>query len=300
MKRTVLLLAAFLMPFVASAGAAPSTNPEKVDYQELRDDLQVTSLLGLNVQSDGRDIGAIEDVIFGKDGRIASVIIQREGDIESAAGEAAQAVEDTRASAERAWDDATGERDRPTREAAADASDRGDEGGEAANADQQDGMGLDPDRIGTTELGDAFVKVDWSSLSVDQQAEVAHLAGGGASMQTIQYDQTEALPNAGEVRASNLVGMEVNLSNEESFGEVEDVLIDTKSGKASAIVVDSMQFFDKERFALPVELDTVNAEEEELTVQYTKEQIEGMEEFQMEGDAVGASEDAASGADEEM
>lgn len=295
MKRTYLLLAAFVMPFVASAGAAPSTNAEKVDYQELRDDLQVTDLLGLNVQSDGKDMGAIEDVIFSKDGRIASVIIQREGDIESAAGEAEQAVEDTRASAEGAWEDATDERDRPTREAAADASDRGDEA-----ADQQDGMGLDPDRAGTMELGDAFVKVDWSSLSVDQQAEVANLAGGGASVQTIQYDQTEALPNAGEVRASNLVGMEVNLSNEESFGEVEDVLIDAKSGKASAIVVDSMQFFDKERFALPVNLDAINAEEEELTVQYTKEQIEEMEEFEMEDAASDANEDAASGMDEEM
>lgn len=290
MKRISLLLAA-LLPAVASAGAATSTTPEQIDPQELRDDLQVTDLLGLNVQSEGRDIGAIEDVIFDKDGRIASVIIQREGSVERMTGEAEQAAEDARASAEGAWEDVTDDRDRPTRETAAETGERG------AGEEAEGGMGLDPDRIGTTEMGDAFVKVDWTSLSVDSQAEVANLAGGEASLQTIQYDQTEPLPDSGEVRASNLVGMEVNLANEESFGEVEDVLIDAKTGKASAIVVDSMEFFDKERFALPASLDSMNAQEEVLTVQYTKEQVEQMEEFDMEGDA---ENDSAGDAAEEM
>ncbi|HEX7029619.1 MAG TPA: PRC-barrel domain-containing protein [Gammaproteobacteria bacterium] len=295
MKRTSLLLAA-LTPFVASAGAATSTNQESIDHQELRDDLQVTQLLGMNVQSNGQDIGAIEDVIFSKDGGIASVIIQREGDIDRVAGEAEQAVDDVQAGAEDAWDDVTDERDRPTREtvsAERDASAAGEDS-------QREGMGLDPDRIGTAEMGDAFVKADWASLSVDQQGEVVNLAGGDGSLQTVQYDQTEPLPSADEVRASELVGMEVNLSNEESFGEVEDVLIDARSGKASAIVVDSMEFFDKERFALPAQLDSMDPETEALTVQYTKEQIEQMEEFEMNDDAMDEADDAADSADEEM
>lgn len=301
MTRTPLLLAA-LLPLVASAGA-PSTSPGNIDQQELRDDLQVTNLLGMNVQSDGQDVGAIEDIIFDKDGRIASVIIQREGDVDRVAGEAEQALDDAQAGAEDAWQDVTDERDRPTRESVADTSERG----AAPDESDDSGMGLDPDRIGTAELGDAFAKVDWSSLSVDQQAEAVRIAGGDASLQTIEYDQTESLQasgeTSGEVRASKLVGMEVNLSDEESFGEVEDVLIDARTGKASAIVVDSMEFFDKERFALPVNLESMNAEQEELTVQFTKEQIDQMEEFEMGADEAAdarENEEGMQGVDEEM
>ena len=58
-----------------------------------------------------------------------------------------------------------------------------------------------------------------------------------------------------------------------------------------------MEFFDKERFALPASLDSMNAQEEVLTVQYTKEQVEQMEEFDMEGDA---ENDSAVDAAEEM
>ena len=77
--------------------------------------------------------------------------------------------------------------------------------------------------------------------------------------------------------------MEVNLTDEESFGEIEDVLIDLESGTASALVVDSMQFFDKERYALPVNLDNVNPEDEELTLEVTQQELEAMGEFDMEG-----------------
>src|SRR5690606_20823058 len=172
MKRTPLLLVA-LMPFVAGAGAAPGSTQE-VDVQELRDDLQATDLLGMNVESGGQEVGAIEDIVFDKDGSIASVIVQREGDLDRVAGEAEQAAEDARVAAEGALDDATDDRERPSRDTVAESSERGE-------ADADDGMGLDPDRIGTAEMGDAFAKVDWSSLSVDSQAGVVRVAGGGAS-----------------------------------------------------------------------------------------------------------------------
>lgn len=294
MKRTPLLLVA-LMPFVASAGAAPEST-QNVDVQELSDDLQATALLGMNVESGGQEIGAIEDIVFDKDGSIASVIVQREGGVEQLTGEAEQAADDARVAAEDAWDDATDDRDRPTRDTVADSSERGE--------DDADGMGLDPDRMGTAEMGDAFAKVDWSSLSVDSQNSVVRVAGGGASLQNVAYDQTEPLGSTGEVRASHLIGMEVNLSDEESFGEVEDVMIDPATGKASAIVVDSMEFFDKERFALPVDLANVDTQEETLTVQYTKQQMEQMEEYEMPDDSGVMDnlmdDDGDTGVDEEM
>jgi sporulation protein YlmC with PRC-barrel domain len=275
MKRTPLLIAA-LMPLVATAGASTGT---QLDHAELQNDLQVTKLLGANVQSStGEEIGAVEDVLLDSDGNVKSVIVQREGDIEGMADSARDTAEETMASAERNWEDVTSEEE----DAATDVDDSAvSDTGAADAADERDGMGLDPDRAGTAEIGDEFATVDWSSVSWDEESGVVQLSGDSASLQAVQYDQTAASP-PDEIRASELVGMEVNLADEESFGEVEDVLIDMEQGRASAIVVDSMEFFDKERYALPVDLNAINTEDEELTLQYTQQQIEDMEEFDMD------------------
>lgn len=281
MKRTPLLIAA-LMPFVATAGASTAT---QLDHQELQNDLQVTKLLGADVQSStGEEIGSVEDVVLDTDGNVKSVIVQREGDVEGALSGARDTAEETMASAEGAWEDATSDEDTGMDEEAAEVESEtvADTGAaDDSAAQERDGMGFDPDRAGSTEMGDVFASVDWSSVSWDEESGVVQLSGDAASLQAVQYEQSAA-SQPDEIRASELVGMEVNLADEESFGEVEDVLIDMEQGKASAIVVDSMEFFDKERYALPVELDAINAEEEEITLQYTQQQLEEMEEFNMD------------------
>lgn len=278
MKRTPLLIAA-LMPFVATAGASTGT---QLDHQELQNDLQVTKLLGADVQSSaGEEIGSIEDVVLDKDGNVKSVIVQREGDAEGVLSDARDTAEETMASAEGAWEDATSDEAADTDEEAAADVDSETVAADDSAADERDGVDFDPDRAGSTEMGDNFASVDWSSISWDDESGAVQLSGDAASLQTVQYDQSEPAQQD-EIRASALVGMEVNLADEESFGEVEDVLIDLEQGKASAIVVDSMEFFDKERYALPVELDAINMEEEELTLQYTQQQLEEMEEFDMD------------------
>lgn len=296
MKRSFLFFAVAL-PFTAFATA--ETGNQKLNYEELRDDVQATDLLGAEVRSEqDQEVGSVEDVILDRDGKIVSVIVQLEGDIEgsleqagesteNAAQETGAAVEgawdETRRTAERTWDDATSDRDRGNDDNLADTDVDGEVDYAAGEAESgPDGMGLDPDRAGSTEMGDDFVKVDWSRISFDRESETVRLSGSTADMEAVAYDQTAPSESQDEIRASNLVGMEVNLSDEESFGEVEDVLIDMQNGEASAIVVDSMEFFDKERYALPVDLSSINLEEEEITLQFTEQQIDDMEEFELD------------------
>lgn len=255
MKRTPLLFAAFI-PFAAAAAGQDSGG--QFDYSELRDDLQVTSLLGTNVQAnDGSDIGSISDVIIDANGG-ASVIIQREGEFaldDVNLGEGADTAAETD----------------PSAEMAADMEDTG--------ADQ----GLDPDRAGSMEPGDEFVKVDWRQIQYARGDEFASLKGGIEAAEPVAYEQTAELNTQDSAaRASMLIGMEVNLADEDSFGEVEDVMLDPTTGKASALVIDSMEFFDKERYAVPIDLGNLNPGEEELTLQYTQEELEQMGEFEME------------------
>jgi len=264
MKRTPLLLAA-LVPFAATAANPGSPT---VDQQALNDDYQVTRILGAEIQSsDGQGVGTVEDVIFDSDGNISSVLVQREGTLAGAAGDAGQ-------NAEQGWEDTAGEegQDADMAETQADSGARE----EGAGMD----VSVDPDRAGSTEIGDEFSRLQWSDVSYDAEEEIFRL-NDLSSLETVGYDQSSAQTLGGEVRASKLVGLEVHLSDEESFGEVEDVMLDPRTGKASAIVVDSMEFFDKERYALPVSLDGINTEEESLTLQLTEQQVKDMGEFEM-------------------
>lgn len=274
MKRTSLLMAA-LLPFVATAGA--QTGVDKLDHQTLRDDVQVTRLLGADVESgDGQNIGSVEDITLDRDGKVTAVIVQRGGDVERVLDDAGHAATEARTAVEDTWDEATDDRARRTRDDTAVAS----RDGAAGDADAD----FDPDRVGSTEMGDDFVKVELSDMSFDAEAGVVRLNVDSASLQPAEYSQDESSRVMDEVRASKLVGMEVNLTDEESFGEVEDVLINMQDGSASALIVDSMEFFDKERYALPVELQNLNEEEEELTLEITQQEIEALEEFDMDND----------------
>lgn len=288
MKRIPLLCAA-LVPLAALAAQDSS---RKVDQQELTDDYRVTRILGAEVHAgDGNPVGTVEDMIFGSDGNIDSVLVQRGNtDAIAASGDTAeesagQDWEKTGAGLERSMertgelaerDDGTSEEGRKTEQDAA-IVDTGSIDREGSGAD----IGLDPDRADTAEAGDAFASVRWTDVNYDASEEILRMTGD-TSMQSIAYDQTGELKSSSAIRASRLVGLEVHLSDERSFGEVEDVLIDPRSGKASALVVDSMEFFDKERYALPVNLDGINTEDGSLSLQLTRQDVKDLGEFEME------------------
>ena len=279
MKRIPLLFAA-LVPFAALAAQDSS---RKVDQQELTDDYRVTRILGAEVHAgDGNPVGTVEDMIFGSDGNIDAVLVQRgSADVIAASGDIAEesagmerSTESTGELAER--DAGASEEGRETEQNAA-IVDTGSIDREGSGAD----IGLDPDRVDTAEAGDAFARIRWTDVNYDASEEILRMTGD-TSMQSIAYDQTGELKSSSAIRASRLVGLEVHLSDERSFGEVEDVLIDSRSGKASALVIDSMEFFDKERYAVPVNLDGINTEDDSLSLQLTRQDVKDMGEFEME------------------
>lgn len=91
--------------------------------------------------------------------------------------------------------------------------------------------------------------------------------------------ETEEVADS-NIRASELLGMDVHLSDEESYGEIEDVLI-SKDGKASAYIIDAGNFFQTEQYALPAD---ASVDQQEQTVRYelTSEELESIEEFDLD------------------
>lgn len=304
MKRTPLMIA-LLIP--AAAIASQETGQQNMDHQQLRNHVPASRILGSQVKSDDeRDLATVEEIFFDQQGNITSVLVQREDrlmtdDQDGAPGTAGQDAEmdDDMEQAAESMDDAV-ERGAETSAAVVEsgmqdtgehARDRGDDMAEvrAERRERTDLQGngmdmtLDADRADTIESGDEFARLQWSDISYNADEQVLRVSSDALSeMQTVQYDQSSAQAPQGEVRASKLIGLEVNLSDEESFGEVEDVMIDSRNGKASALIVDTMEFFDKERYALPVELQGLNRENRSLMLQLTHQQVEAMGEFEMD------------------
>lgn len=295
MKRTPLVIAA-LAPVVALA--AQHTDPPYMDHQQLRSHVQATSMLGAEVQSgEGRSVGTVEDIVFDQQGNISSVLVQREGTaaasegnsprnevatgVESAAVRADAAVARGAQRVEEEWEAAAaadeGEADY------VEARERGTDMA-AVRAERRERTNRADNEMNVTEDSGGsdgrLAKLQWSEINYNAEEQVLRMSVD--ALQAVQFDPSDAQPAQGEVRASQLVGLEVNLADEESFGEVEDVMIDPGSGKASALVVDSMEFFDKERYALPVELEGLDRDEESLTLQMTQQEVEEIGEFEMD------------------
>jgi ribosomal 30S subunit maturation factor RimM len=79
-------------------------------------------------------------------------------------------------------------------------------------------------------------------------------------------------------RASDLMNMDVRLSDEENFGSVEDILVN-EQGEASAVVVTSWDFLDRQQYALPVDLQAVNVEEDVIQYDLSSQDVEQQGEF---------------------
>lgn len=281
MKRAPLVFAA-LVPFLATAGGSDSLQ-KQVDVQKLEDDVGLTEVIGADVQSRaGEDVGDVDDVMLTSDGRIESVLINRDSIA-----------------------DVDVEEDAATADARVGATDDDIE------------MTSDTEDAGSMLTDEDVQRVQWSQISYNQEDEVVRLSGQDSSRMTgtssadtrasaqqttstmagsddrgtagARVGATTGMADAnsgmssgsGETyRASDVIGMEVNLADEESFGEVEEVLINSDTGNASAIVVDAWEGFDKQRYALPVNLESVNEEEETLTVQYSEEEVDQLEEYE--------------------
>ena len=153
----------------------------------------------------------------------------------------------------------TGERQTPTQRA--DASDR------ALGGDQQ--------RTAWTGDSDLIqAQAEDVKFNADDSAVTLKGKGQPASEQQAESGQ--------QLRASEIVGMEVNLSDEESFGDVEDVMIGGDGKEVVAIVVDNWDGLEKKRRAFPLENVQFDTEAGEIDFQLTSQDVEGMEEFSLD------------------
>lgn len=250
MKRTPLLFAA-LTPFaVAAGGGDTSARSAAVDKQKLQDSISISKITEMNVTAqDGRIIGEIEDIVLDTDGRVAGVVVDREIEIES--------------------DLQYGDQREPGEELAeADAT------GSTTTVDAHEGAGDEGDASHAT--------LDWSQVSYDRSADAVLLTGTATTMSTVGHDPESTSAPSGRLHASELIGMDVNLADGDGYGEVEDVLVDPQSGHAVALVVDAGGIFDSRTIAVPVELDNVDPDEEEVTLQRTREEMETVEEVDLD------------------
>lgn len=113
-----------------------------------------------------------------------------------------------------------------------------------------------------------------SSLELDfvlLPAEGMHYSKRNQAVEfDLDIDGISALPrsdgpnmNSPEPYASVLIGMEVDLADQESFGSVEDILLSADNGDVVAYVVDSWDGLVKHRHALPAaSAEFVRAEKE--------------------------------------
>ncbi|HEX7048472.1 MAG TPA: PRC-barrel domain-containing protein [Gammaproteobacteria bacterium] len=82
--------------------------------------------------------------------------------------------------------------------------------------------------------------------------------------------------------ATDIVGMEVDLADAESFGEVEDVMIGQDGKEAVALVVDNWDGANKERRALPVALESANLEDESIRYDFSRDALSETGNFELE------------------
>lgn len=127
------------------------------------------------------------------------------------------------------------------------------------------------------EIDDEMRAVRPQDIQFNIDNDGPHLSAG-AQLRAVAEDEE----NIDGMRLSEIIGMEVNLADDDSFGRVEDVMLSSDGAEVVALVVDNWDGLDKQRRALPFETAIVKYEEEEITFPYTEDQMQGVAEFSLD------------------
>lgn len=260
MRSRIFILAAAMTPLLAVAGGGDKLG---VKTDELKDDWRLSEIIGSEVQSsDGQTVGEVQDVLLSEDGRVEALQVSaddgmtRQASVSTTEGVERGAVGD--GAGQVVAEDRTqvgmrntgAERDKlvtPT----------GEDGADAAASLGQAG----DSRVAAAAMTDDadLTSVSWDSPQFDEQNGVVTVQS--SQMQTVSAeDSSSATSASGKHKASELMEMEVALSDEDSFGNVEDVLV-SSDGEVSALVVNAGGFMSEEQYALPADFENVSAEE---------------------------------------
>lgn len=244
---------------VKSQSQGQSQGQLKVDKQKLQQATPVTAMMDKEVFSeDGREIGNVDDVVVSRDGKVKNFIVDT--DLQN------MDIADTEG------DNAT---ERETGSEFEQAEAEFEQGAEATERTAE----RTADRAETSLPGQGEMSVQPQDVKYDvKQGRVT------VSMDKLQAADTEVYGSeaSGEMRLSEVVGMEVNLQDEDSFGRVEDVMLSKDNTEVVALVVDNWDGFEKHRRALPIEQAEFNAEEEEITLSLSLADVEPLPEFNLD------------------
>lgn len=259
MKRLSLAFAAFV-PLVAVAGGGG--DKATVDQSKLQKAMPATALLDGRVQSGDEVLGRIENIAVSADGQIAYFVVEDTGGVRER--ELAQQRRGLTDDDQRAWSD---ESDVETGEDVAE-SDRRAYGVEAG-VTAEDAEGPEDAQRAAGE----GITVQAESIRFDD-------ANGEVTVTAREMDDQRVAGGGDEVMVSELIGMDVNLADADSFGEVEEVMISDDGGEVVALVVDNWEGLDKQRRALPME--GVQFGEDSLSYSLTKDEVTASPEFSLE------------------
>jgi len=239
------MAAAMFLPMAAIAGE--SLQATDWDYEQLRGTTRVSTVIDSDAaSSDGAHVGEVEDVILGPDGDAEFIVI---------------AVDD-------------GLLDRPQEE---------------VPATRRNGR-IDEDTFvevaWTGRTDDGTVHLDITKEAFVEKADarqarrlarrLAIRAPDEGGLFAARDDAEKGGASEGKLNVSELLGMQVNLADEESFGEVDDVLVDTR-GEVAGIVV-SRGLLGSAR-AVPFEMNFVNREEKAVELEFSSQDVERLGEF---------------------
>lgn len=110
--------------------------------------------------------------------------------------------------------------------------------------------------------------------------------------ETVKPVTSKSISNMSAWRASDLIGSDVKNTTNEDIGEIEDILIDPKTGKISAVIVSAGGFLGlaDTLSSVPPAAFRYDSESKSFVVSLTKNELESGEKFSVAEWKAGASE----------
>lgn len=318
MKRLSLMLAAAL-PFAVMADQPGKSL--KVDADKLRQATPASVLINENLKTrDGEDAGTIEDIVVSSDGQVKHFLVDaNRDDLREKRQERQQVSADDNRS-DRADIVAAGDRTDPVYEdesqtATVERTGAEDDSARMAGSEQEPvyeddsqvataertGAADDNSRMAGSERepvyeerdqrdGDSgwgwggdtqLSQVDPKSVTYNHQSNEATIDSQDV-LTAQQVSDDQAAQSTDEIRVSDIMGMDVHLSDEESFGSVDDVMLSEDNSEIVAIVVNNWEGLSRERRALPLEGAQFNVEDDAVSFEYSSAEVQQLPEFNLD------------------
>lgn len=285
MKRIPLVLAA-VVPFAVMAEGTGSSQDLKVDAEKLRQATPASVLLNEELKTkDGKDAGTLEEIIVSRDGKVQHFLVDvnREELREQRAGDDQRQDMDIVATDTRRDSSA---KDPVYEQSSAESSEQERSDSRQAQAEpvyeqSERRETRSAERSGDAWMTDKLTKISPESVSYDNKSKTAKVDEKKA-MKAEQVSEDRAAQGRDSLRVSEVIGMEVHLQDEESFGSVEDVMLSKDNSEVVAIVVDNWDGLSKERRALPMKNAQIDAQNDELELQASLNDVKALPEFNLD------------------